>query len=65
MTVFNISAGERHNKYRRILQSGLNPTAMHEFWPVLEAEILVLLQGFADMPENYAVCIRRYLFVNT
>lgn len=59
-SVFNVSSrDERHMHYRKLLKNGLGSRVIPEYWPILEAEVDVLLQGLAQSSEDYTNIIRR------
>ncbi|KAG6867889.1 hypothetical protein C0993_009820 [Termitomyces sp. T159_Od127] len=59
-TVFNVSSlDSRHKKYRKLLKTGLNARVTQEYWPLLQSELKVLLDGFADNPKEFTKHIRR------
>ncbi|KAL0957850.1 hypothetical protein HGRIS_000034 [Hohenbuehelia grisea] len=59
-SVFNISStNDRHAKYRRLLQNGLNARATVGYWPLLEEEVGKLLDGLSASPEKYEKHVRR------
>ncbi|KAG6872786.1 hypothetical protein C0995_006706 [Termitomyces sp. Mi166 len=59
-TVFNISSlDERHQQYRRLLKTGLSPRATQQYWPLLQSELQILLDGFAANPKEFEKHIRR------
>lgn len=61
-SVFNVSSlGQRHQTYRKLLQSGLGQQATLQYWPVLEQELYTLLDGLAESPKDYEWHFRRYL----
>ncbi|RDB27129.1 O-methylsterigmatocystin oxidoreductase [Hypsizygus marmoreus] len=58
--VFNISSLDpRHKLYRKLLQTGLSARATQSFWPLIQDEVNVLLDGFEKSPEKYEKHIRR------
>lgn len=59
-TVFNVSSlDSRHKKYRKLLKTGLNARVTQEYWPLLQSELEVLLNGFAADPKEFKKHIRR------
>lgn len=59
-SVFNISSlDERHKKYRRLLLTGLGPSATRSYWPVLHSEAQVLVDNFAENPKEFEKHLRR------
>ncbi|KAG6853550.1 hypothetical protein C0991_003342 [Blastosporella zonata] len=46
--IFNISSlDQRHKQYRRLLNTGLNARATQQYWPLLQSELDILLNGNA------------------
>ncbi|KAH9919878.1 cytochrome P450 [Amylocystis lapponica] len=61
MAVFHTShLHPRFKKYRKLLQSGLNPRAVQSYRPILEAEAHMLLQKLAQSPEAFMSHTKRY-----
>lgn len=61
-SVFNISSLDaRHRRYRKILHSGLSPTATkNEYVELLERNALTLVNGFMESPNEFEKHIRRW-----
>ncbi|KAG6856615.1 hypothetical protein H0H87_002570 [Tephrocybe sp. NHM501043] len=58
--IFNISSlDRRHREYRSLLNTGLNARATQEYWPLIQSEVEILLEGFATSPKDYEKHIRR------
>jgi len=49
----------RFKKYRRMLQSGLNPRAVQSYRHIQEEELRVLLKNLAEKPESFSKHVRR------
>ncbi|KAH9933809.1 cytochrome P450 [Fomitopsis serialis] len=61
LAVFNISVKHpRFKKYRKLLQTGLNPRATQSYRTTQEAQARILVQGLATAPEQFIYQIRRY-----
>ena len=46
-TVFNIAASNpRHRTYRRMLHTGLNGSAVRDYWGLLREETMTMVDGF-------------------
>ncbi|KAF5380073.1 hypothetical protein D9615_006264 [Tricholomella constricta] len=59
-SIFNISSLDpRHKQYRRLLKTSLNVRATQGLWPLIQAELDTLLDGFSDSPRKYEKHIRR------
>ncbi|KAG6811069.1 hypothetical protein H0H92_009129 [Tricholoma furcatifolium] len=58
--IFNISSlDNRHRQYRKLLNSGLSARATQEYWPLIQSELDILLQGCVKSPRDYEKHIRR------
>ncbi|KAJ7158608.1 cytochrome P450 [Mycena filopes] len=61
LNVFSVSPqNERFKKYRRLLNSGLNPRATQSYQNNLETEAVVLLRALTERPDKFLVHIRRH-----
>jgi hypothetical protein len=61
-SVFNISSlNPRFRKYRKQLHSGLNSRATQTYFPLINQERLVFLNGLATAPQDFISHTRRYI----
>ncbi|KAJ7574455.1 cytochrome P450 [Mycena floridula] len=60
LSLFSISHTElRFKKYRKLVQSGLNPRAVHTYSYILEQELGILLQSLSESPDRFVSHLRR------
>lgn len=60
MSVFNISfLHPRFKRYRKLLNSGLNPRAVQTYRPIQEQETMTFLRGLLETPDKFVAHIRR------
>ena len=58
--VLNISASQpRHRIYRRMLHTGLNASAIREYWPLMQNETKLMVDGFLERPDLYEEHFRK------
>ncbi|KAG6836306.1 hypothetical protein H0H93_009279 [Arthromyces matolae] len=59
-TIFNISSLDiRHTQYRKLLKTGLSANATRDYWPLLQSELEILLDGLTASPNEFEQHIRR------
>ena len=51
-------SGPRHRKYRKLLNTVLNPVAARKLWPLQENRVLKFLNRVADSPDQFFTHIR-------
>ena len=59
-SIFSISGSHpRFKVYRKLLRSGLGPSATRGYRQIHEDETRILLRGFADTPDKFMSHIKR------
>ncbi|KAG6917491.1 hypothetical protein DXG01_002355 [Tephrocybe rancida] len=59
-SIFNVSSlDERHRQYRKLLNTGLGARATQSYWPLIQSEVEILLNGLVTSPKDFEKHIRR------
>jgi len=57
--IFNISSLDtRHGQYRKLMHTSLNSRATQKYWPLLQSEVVKLLEALSSSPDQYDNHIR-------